>query len=192
MIWKAARLRHQPLNCAFVRATSIRSDHDVALLCVAGEWASVRPPDAPLSKRIRQRRARRHGLRHRGRDMSGISGWFFKSAVIYVIVGMALGIHMAASHNHAQHATHAHINLIGWVTFAIYGLYYDRFKEAARGLLAKIHFWGSQVGFITTIIGIWLIYSGKPEADPIAAVGSMILAASTVVFVVIVFRQRAS
>lgn len=40
---------------------------------------------------------------------------FIKSAVVYIILGMILGIYMAASQNHSQMPTHAHLNLIGWV-----------------------------------------------------------------------------
>ncbi len=124
--------------------------------------------------------------------MSGISAWFFKSAVIYAIIGMALGVHMAATHNHDQHVTHAHINLIGWVSFALFGLYYDRFHQAATGWLAKAHFWSAQLGYVMIIVGIWLIYGGTPQAEPVAAVGSLILLASTVLFALIVFRTPAA
>ncbi|AXS39890.1 hypothetical protein [Breoghania sp. L-A4] len=122
--------------------------------------------------------------------MSGISGWFFKSAVVYAIIGMSLGVHMASSHNHDQHVTHAHINLIGWVSFALFGLYYDRFREAAEGWLPRLHFWSAQTGFVMIITGIALIYAGTTEAEPVAAIGSLILLASTVLFAVIVFRTR--
>lgn len=122
--------------------------------------------------------------------MVGLGGWFFKSAVVYALVGMALGIHMAASQDHSQHVTHAHINLIGWVSFALFGLYYDRYRLAAEGLLPKIHFWSAQVGYLVIIAGIWMIYGGNPAADPIAAFGSLIFIASMAVFAFIVFRTR--
>lgn len=122
--------------------------------------------------------------------MSGIGGWFFKTAVVYALIGMTLGIYMAISQNHDQLPTHAHINLIGWVTFALTGLYYDRFRQAAEGLLARIHFWAAQLGYILIIIGIWLIYGGMPEAEPIAAIGSLISLAAMILFAFIVFRTR--
>lgn len=123
--------------------------------------------------------------------MSGIGGWFFKTAVIYAIIGMALGVHMASSYNHDQHVTHAHINLIGWVGFALFGLYYDRVRHAAQSLLARIHFWSAQIGYIMIIAGIWLIHDGVLAAEPLAAIGSLITLASTILFAFIVWRAPA-
>jgi hypothetical protein len=124
--------------------------------------------------------------------MSGIGGWFFKTAVIYAIIGMALGVHMAASHNHDQHVTHAHINLIGWVGFALFGLYYDRVRQAAQGLLARVHFWSAQIGYLVIIVGIWLIHDGVTAAEPVAAIGSLITLASMILFAFIVWRTPAT
>lgn len=45
--------------------------------------------------------------------MKGAARLFFILAICYAIAGMALGIHMAASHNHAQMPTHAHIMVAG-------------------------------------------------------------------------------
>lgn len=123
--------------------------------------------------------------------MSGIAGWFFRTAVIYAVIGMALGVHMASSHNHDQHVTHAHINLIGWVTFSLFAFYYDRVKAAGQGLLAKIHFASAQIGYLMIVIGIWFIYGGNPAVEPVAAIGSLIMLASMILFAVIVFRNTA-
>ena len=36
-------------------------------------------------------------------------------ALCYAAIGMALGIYMAASHNHGELVTHAHVLLVGFV-----------------------------------------------------------------------------
>ena len=56
--------------------------------------------------------------------MHGIGKAFFLSALAYGVLGIMLGLHMAMSHNHGQMPTHAHILVIGWVSFAIFGLFY--------------------------------------------------------------------
>ena len=48
-----------------------------------------------------------------------LAGRFIKSSIIYIVLGMALGIYMAASQDHSQMPTHAHLNLLGWVTMAL-------------------------------------------------------------------------
>ena len=40
---------------------------------------------------------------------------FVISALCYALLGMVLGIHMAASKDHGQFVTHAHIMLVGFV-----------------------------------------------------------------------------
>ena len=47
---------------------------------------------------------------------------YILTAFGYAILGLALGIYMAASKNHGQHVTHAHIMLIGFLLSFIYGL----------------------------------------------------------------------
>ncbi len=48
----------------------------------------------------------------------------FQAAVLLVLVGMAWGIAMAASGDHSTHPAHAHLNLLGWVSLFLFGLFY--------------------------------------------------------------------
>lgn len=45
--------------------------------------------------------------------MKGLPASFFASAVVYAILGLILGNVMAASGDHSQMVTHAHMMLIG-------------------------------------------------------------------------------
>ena len=56
--------------------------------------------------------------------MANIDRWFLRVAVIYALVAMLLGIEMGISEDHSQMPTHAHLNLVGWVSMAIYALVY--------------------------------------------------------------------
>jgi translation elongation factor EF-Tu-like GTPase len=47
----------------------------------------------------------------------GFDRQYLAWALAYVAAGMDLRIYMAASHDHAQHGTHAHILLVGFVVF---------------------------------------------------------------------------
>ena len=121
--------------------------------------------------------------------MSNISGNFIKVAVLFALVGMALGIHMATSGNHDQHAAHAHINLVGWVTLMLFGLFYKAYPQAAEGKLALAHFWLSVVGAVIINVGVYLIYSGMPEADPVAGIGSIFVILGMASFAVNVYKN---
>lgn len=117
--------------------------------------------------------------------MSGLSSRFFGSALVYAILGMALGLHMGMSHDHTQMPTHAHIMLVGWVSFAIFGFFYHAFPSAAETWLARIHFWLAEASFIVLTAALFLIFGGSTEADPIAGIGSLGLLLSMILFAII-------
>ncbi len=120
--------------------------------------------------------------------MGNISGKFIKVAVIFALVGMALGIKMAISGEHDQVQAHAHINLVGWVTMMLYGLFYKSHNDAAQSKLAVVQFWLSTLGAIVINIGVYLLYTGFPEAEPVAALGSMAVILGMAVFAVVAFK----
>jgi len=48
----------------------------------------------------------------------------FKAAVVFVVVGMIWRIIMAISDDHSAYPAHAHLNLLGWVSLFLFGIYY--------------------------------------------------------------------
>ena len=72
--------------------------------------------------------------------MPRVALWFFAVAPIYVLVGMGFGIFMGATENFTLAPAHAHLNLIGWVTMALYGTFYALAREASQKL-AWATFW---------------------------------------------------
>ena len=66
---------------------------------------------------------------------------WIKLAVLYLVVGVAIGIGMGASQNFTLRPIHAHVNLLGWATLAISGLIYTVFPQTGTTRLARIHFW---------------------------------------------------
>jgi len=118
--------------------------------------------------------------------MKGLSAWFFGSALVYAILGMALGNVMGASGDHSQMPTHAHLMLIGWVSFAIFGFFYHLFAARAETLLARVHFWLAQATSIVLIVALYLIFSGRPEiGEPVAGMASIGYLLSMVLFALV-------
>lgn len=116
--------------------------------------------------------------------MRGFAQAFFVSAIIYGLAGLLLGIDMGIRHDHAELPTHAHIMVVGWVSFAVFAFFYHWFGYAVPPLLASLHFWLAQVSLVILVLGLALIYAGHTEFDPLAAVGSIGYAASFAVFAV--------
>ena len=120
--------------------------------------------------------------------MRGVALWFFVTAVLYVVAGMLFGIHMSVSQDHSLAPAHAHLNLIGWVSMGLFGLYYHVVPKAAQGLLPKIH-------FAVATLGLWLLIPGivsaiQDNGETLAKAGSLVTVASALLFLVIVIRSR--
>jgi len=69
-------------------------------------------------------------------------------AATAALCGMGLGIFMAVHQDFTLMPAHAHLNLLGWTTMALYGLYY-RGAMIRRVRLAWIQAGVATVGFVT-------------------------------------------
>lgn len=120
--------------------------------------------------------------------MTNVHLHFLKISVLYLIAGMALGLAMGLSGNHQFFPAHAHINLIGWVSFALYGLIYRQFPAMASTPLVRWHFWVSNIGALMLVAGIGGINAGHSEFVPLAGTGSVATLLGAVFFAIILYR----
>src|ERR671916_607156 len=88
----------------------------------------------------------------------------FRLAVLFVIAGMAMGIGMAASHNHSIMPAHAHLNLLGWVSLFLFGIYYERRPQLDTSRLALIQVGLWSVGTVLLVIAVAAIHLGYSAA----------------------------
>ena len=122
--------------------------------------------------------------------MRGLPFICLMTAALCALFGMALGIHMAIGHDYKLAPVHAHINLVGWVSISLYGLYYHAVPAAASMKLAKIHVAIAIIGLLLLAPGIALAVLGITEA--MAAMGSIVTIAGMVLFAIIILRSRAT
>ena len=120
--------------------------------------------------------------------MTRVSDRFLQLAVLAALTGMGLGIGMGITENLQLQAVHAHINLLGWVSMMLYGLFYRAVPEAAEGLLPAIHFWLTVISFVVMMALLAAVKLGANAlAMPLGLISlGMVLAMA--VFAVIVFR----
>lgn len=71
---------------------------------------------------------------------------FLKIAVVYFVVAVILGLTMGMVDDFRFASVHAHLNLLGWVSMALFGLIYHFYPKAAVTRLAKTHFWLHNIG----------------------------------------------
>jgi cbb3-type cytochrome oxidase subunit 1 len=119
--------------------------------------------------------------------MPQISHNFFKAAVVFLIVGVLMGLQMAISGAHNVIGAHAHTNLLGWVSMAIFGGYYALNPAKAATRLASVHFWTYVASVAVMVPALYLLYLGYGALEPLVALSSLLAGASAVVFAVVVF-----
>lgn len=103
--------------------------------------------------------------------MKNIDIYFLLLATVLLLLGAALGIHMGASQDFQLAPVHAHINLAGWASLALFGLTYRAYPQLAERRLAPFHFALSATGAILLPVGIGLaILHSQPLIAIIASV----------------------
>jgi len=128
-----------------------------------------------------------------GRKGCRVDRKFVLTAFGYAIIGLALGIYMAGSHNHKQMVTHAHIMLVGFVLSFIYGLCHKLWLDNTTSKLAVAQYYLHQAGSLALLFGLFLLYGGfvDPAAiDPILGIASIVVFAG-VVLMKVLFKQSA-
>ena len=65
--------------------------------------------------------------------------WFLLIAAMSLVIGVSFGIYMGATHDYVLTPVHAHINLLGWASLAIFGLAYRSYPELGRSWTAALH-----------------------------------------------------
>ena len=118
---------------------------------------------------------------------------FLMTSFGYGLIGFILGIYMAASHNHGQMVTHAHIMLLGFVVSFVYAVIYRLWLDGDTGGLGKAQYWAHQVGTIGLLFALFLGY-GKflPMAtlEPLLALSSLIVLAGFVSMKILLIKNR--
>jgi len=110
-----------------------------------------------------------------------------KTAAIYMVGGLALGILMGISQDFTLSSVHSHVLLLGWVTTALTGLVYIVLPACGEGWLARVHYWGSNLGLPLMMTGLLLLSYGKAIGEKIVGPASIVLLLALSAFMVNVF-----
>src|SRR5262249_13185809 len=116
---------------------------------------------------------------------------FLVWALSYAAVGLALGIYMAASNNHAELVTHAHILLIGFLLSFVYGLIHRLWLANPTPAVANVQFVLHQAAAITISIGLFLVFGGfvaEAKLAPFLAGASVCVLLGMVLMIYMVIR----
>jgi uncharacterized protein YhhL (DUF1145 family) len=114
----------------------------------------------------------------------------FPVAVLMVVAGMVWGIIMAISQDHSAMPAHAHLNLLGWVSLFLFGVFYHLHPaiDRSRAALVQVGIWIA--GTVVLTIGVGLIHTGHQSGEPLAGIGSFVVLASMLMFGWLVLRRE--
>jgi len=121
--------------------------------------------------------------------MPRIAQLYFRTAIIFLIVGISMGLTMAISQDHSAIGAHAHANLLGWVTMAIFGGYHALNPAKAERRIAMIQYFVYTAGVAVLVPALYLMLTGNPSLEPVVAVASLIAFAGVMLFAVIIFSS---
>jgi uncharacterized membrane protein (UPF0136 family) len=119
--------------------------------------------------------------------MPRISEYYFRTAILFLIAGIAIGLHMAISGTHNVIGAHAHINLLGWVTSALFGGYYALNPAKAAGPLPMVQYGVYTFGVLLMTTALYVLLQGNPAAETAVAIGSIIAFIGVLLFAWIVW-----
>ncbi|MGB8604857.1 hypothetical protein [Bradyrhizobium sp.] len=114
----------------------------------------------------------------------------FPAAVLMVVAGMIWGIIMAVSRDHSAMPAHAHLNLLGWVSLFLFGVFYHLHPaiDRSRSALVQVAVW--IVGTVILTLGVALLHTGHDIGQPFAAIGSVVVLGSILHFGWLVVRRE--
>ena len=119
--------------------------------------------------------------------MKNVDLKFLLLAALMLTAGVGLGIWMGSREDFLLAPVHAHINLVGWASLALFGIIYRLYPAMGESRLAGLHFLLAAPAAIIFPVGIALAMLAQQPLP--VMIGSMLWMAGVLVFLVNLIRQ---
>ena len=94
--------------------------------------------------------------------MKNIDRLFVLTGLVFLMIGMAFGLHMSAAMDFTLHGLHAHLNLLGFVLMTLFGLCYRAWPGMQTGKLATVHY---LLHTVSVGVALFLLYFLLTQPD---------------------------
>ena len=111
---------------------------------------------------------------------------FLLLATCCLVVGVSMGIWMGIAHDFQFAPVHAHLNLLGWASLALFGIVYKLYPRLAASPIALVQFALSAPSAIAFPVGIYL--SIAHQSIGLAVVASLLWLTGAVLFLMNLVR----
>lgn len=116
----------------------------------------------------------------------------FRSALIHLAIGVALGLYMSIAQDFRLRPVHVHVNLLGWVSLFLFAAFYRFFPAALASPLARLQVRLAVAAVPVMMLGLTLLVLGHEGPGlPLTLIGSVLFAGTVAIFVVVGFRATA-
>ncbi len=105
---------------------------------------------------------------------------FLLLAAVALSIGVGMGIYMGIAHDFSLAPVHAHMNLVGWASLALFGVTYKLYPELQERWPAKLHFTLAAPAAILFPVGIYMSINHDQPLLAIAA--SLVWAVGVLLF----------
>lgn len=112
--------------------------------------------------------------------------WYIALALLMLVIGEGFGQWMAGN-DHSLALVHAHLNVIAWVSFALFGLIHRAYPALAGSPFAFVQFLLTVFSSVFFVAGLWVVMIAGDGLG--ALLGSYALMASSLLFVVMFFTK---
>ena len=114
-----------------------------------------------------------------------VSRNFMLLGTAFLIIGLVIGMYMGGSGDHSLAASHAHINLLGFVLSVLFALTYRAYPVMTEGRLAGIHFWLHLAGAILLNLMLFLMLAqviSEAAMVPLAPISELLVLLGVLAF----------
>lgn len=114
----------------------------------------------------------------------------FIIASLTAVIGVSLGVYMGIGRDHTLAPVHVHLNLIGWASLFLFGLFYKTHPlTVGKAAVAQVGM--SVAGYVIMMSGFaGFLLTGSEGFMPFAITGSLLVWAGFAMFAFIVARAR--
>lgn len=116
---------------------------------------------------------------------------FIATALLCLLVGECLGISMGITQDFLLVPAHAHLNLLGWVTLAAFGLMHRAYPALSASRLAMPQCLLAIVSNIAMPAGLALMLLSPTHDATIVKIASVAVILATLMFIIMFIRKAA-
>jgi len=97
--------------------------------------------------------------------MKNLDRLFLLTGLVFLLIGMAFGLKMAATMDFTLHGLHAHLNLLGFVLMTLFALSYRSWPKMQESKLATVHYFLHTICVAISMVLLYFLLT-NPDMGP--------------------------